>query len=127
MEEALRKLLREAPAMAALEGRVDWGVRPQGTALPAMTLRTISDIPEMKMSGPTGWSRARIQSDIYGSTFKAARDLRHDLVLTVAGLRATLGGIKFRIFVIDADSGVETVAKGFEHRARADLDIWYRP
>ena len=74
MEEALRTLLRGHAPIAALVGsRVDWGVRPQGSALPAICLTTVNDGPvSHSLDGP-GISRARVQIDCFGASYGSAK------------------------------------------------------
>ena len=74
MEEALRTLLRGHAPIAALVGtRVDWGVRPQATALPAICLTVISDAPvNHTLDGP-GPSQARVQVDCFGASYGSAK------------------------------------------------------
>ena len=74
MEEALRTVLRSHAAIAALVGtRVDWGIRPQATALPAICLTVISDAPvSHTMDGP-GPSQARVQVDCFGASYASVK------------------------------------------------------
>mgnify|MGYP002654589094 FL=1 len=112
MEEALRTLLRGNAAVAALVGsRVDWGMRPQGSGLPAICLTTISDAPvNHSLDGP-GVSRARVQVDCFGATYGSAKD-------TARAVRRLLdtysGGIFLGVFLAGArdlpdDDGVSTI------------------
>lgn len=74
MEEALRALLLGNTAIAAQVGsRVDWGLRPQGSALPAICMTAINDGPvNHTLDGP-GLSRARVQIDCFGASYGSAK------------------------------------------------------
>lgn len=74
MEEALRTMLLGNASIAALVGtRVDWGLRPQSAALPAICLTVISDGPvNHTLDGP-GPSRARVQVDCFGVSYASAK------------------------------------------------------
>ncbi|MEP9401861.1 tail completion protein gp17 [Sphingomonas silueang] len=129
VEEALRALLLSTAPLAALVGRrVDWGLRPQGDPLPGLTLQRISDAPVMNLAGPSGWSRARIQLDAWGRTFKEARDIG-DLLAgrggLLVGLRRDVAGIRLRGFVVVRRSGTDSTRTDPIHRDSIDLMLTY--
>lgn len=127
MEEWLRARLLASAGVAALTGtRVDWGARTQGEELPAIVLHLISDIPELKMAGVSGWSDARVQVDCIGRTASSALLTRRAVVVALQAARATSGGKKYRVFVIDGDSRPDTDSAGIVHRARADVRVHYQ-
>lgn len=133
MEVELRaKLLAMAALTALVDRRIDWGVRAQGEALPAVELHQVGRRRLMNLAGPGAWSTGRVQVDCWGRTFKAACDVADIIAAPVAdggllGLRATLGNIRFRIFVLDRASGRETDSLGIVHRTRLDLNVWTAP
>lgn len=133
MEEALRaRLLATAALTNLVDNRVDWAVRPQGKGLPAVALHLIDDRPQMNLSGSSGWSAARVQADCWGRSFKAARDVANIICRPAGaggllGLREKLGGIRFRIFVIDRSSDTDTDGQGAIHRTRVDLNVLWNP
>lgn len=128
MDEALRDLLLEhAPIAGAVQRRVDWGVRPQGNALPAITLLRISGIPQMNLSGRARWSRDRIQIECWGRTYKAAKDLA--LIIggddgLLAGYRGDHLGVRLRTLVLDQRSDTDTDSVGVVHRTSLDVLVW---
>ena len=70
MEEALRALLLANTALAALVGRrIDWLERPQGKALPAITLQVISAPRRYTFKGRAPTVTRLVQIDIWGSTY----------------------------------------------------------
>lgn len=133
MEEALRTRMRDITALHALvNGRINWGTRPQGDALPDVVLHLIDDIPQTNLAGPGVWSSARVQVDCWGRTHNAARLVANTIAAPVGAgglhcLRETIANIRFRIFVIDRSSDREEDAKGIIHRTRLDLNVWWAP
>lgn len=87
----------------------------------------------MNLAGPGSWQNARVQVDVWGETHKKARDVANTIAAPavsggVHGLRATLSGIRFRIFVIDRDTSTDrdsAVGSGVVHRSRIDLNVWW--
>lgn len=74
MEELIRSLLKgDAGVSALVAGRVNFGTRPQGQALPAIVLNTVSDIEGALIAAPDGLSRARIQVDCYAIDYGPAK------------------------------------------------------
>ena len=134
MEEALRAyILAMAGISTAVATRVDWGLSPQGRPYPSVVLWNISAIQKMNLAAPSGWVRSHVQIDTWGTTFKQARDIADIIAPSgrkagLNGLRATFGGYRFRIFVIDRDASTDedqAVSSGVVHRARLDLDVWH--
>ena len=134
MEEALRAyILAMAGMSAAVATRVDWSLSPQGRPYPSVVLWDISDIEQMNLAAPSGWVHSRVQIDVWAETYKVAKAI--SLILAprgrkagLNGLRATFGGYRFRIFVIDRDAstdGDSAAASGVKHRFRVDLDVWH--
>lgn len=135
MEEALRDLLlTAAPIAAVIARRADWGIRSQGSALPAITLHQISGVPQMKFNGPAEWTRERVQIDCLGRSYKAARDLR-DLVGSndprapglLVGFRGDHHGQRLRTFVIGSRSDNDSDSAGPVFRASIDVMVWHTP
>jgi len=132
MDEALRGLLLGTTAIENVVGRrVDWGVRSQGATLPSITLHHVSGIPQMHMSGPSGWNRARIQIDSWGRTYKAASDLADVLGKSRGGLlvgfRGDLPGVRIRTFVIGRRSDDDVDGTDVVHRTSLDVMVWHTP
>jgi len=127
MEEALRARLLAIGGLTAIVGnRIDWDERPQGDPLPGMVLYLISDIPEMKLTGPTGWRDARVQCDGWSYDVLEARNIGEALIGGVIGLRETLAGIKFRIFVIDVSRKTDLLGGQPVHASQVDLKVIYQ-
>lgn len=134
MEEALRDLLLGTAAVTDLVARrVDWGVRPQGEALPSITLEYISGDVQMNMNAPSGWAADRIQIECWGRTYKAAKDAA--LVLArpggssgppglLVGYRGERLGFRLRTFVVGRRSDSDSDSKGPVHRSSIDVIVW---
>jgi len=75
MEEAFLALLIGSGAVTAHvpAARINWGAHPQGTGNPYIVLSMISDIEGIMMTGPDGLSQGRVQVDVYGPTYGAAK------------------------------------------------------
>lgn len=130
MEEALRNLILSHGGIAASAGtRVDWGVRQQGAPLPSLNMYLISGQPQMKFTGPAGWSRDRVQIDCMGRTFKAARDLADFLAKEPTGLllgwRGDHMGVRMRTIVMGRRSDTDTDDIGPVHRTSVDVMVWH--
>lgn len=129
MEEALRSLLLlTVPVAAIVERRIDWGVRPPGDAMPGITLNRATSVLMMNLAGQAGWQRDRIQIDVWGRTFKAARDLGDVLagrqgVLT--GMRRDVDDIRLRTIIVGRRSGTDEDANGPIHRDSIDVMVWH--
>lgn len=83
MEEALRAYLKADDGVKALTGgasaRVDWGARPQGSALPAISLHLISAPRTYHMRGRVRLVGTLVQMDCWADSFAAAKALARAL------------------------------------------------
>ncbi|WP_159981915.1 MULTISPECIES: DUF3168 domain-containing protein [unclassified Novosphingobium] len=135
MDEALRDLLLGTAAITdVVARRVDWGVRPQGDGLPAVTLERISGGALMNMNAPSGWDVDRVQIECWGRTYKAAKDL--SLVLAspggpaqpaglLVGFRGERLGVRLRTFIVGRRSDSDSDNKGPVHRSSVDVVVWH--
>lgn len=74
MEDELRALLLASGDVTALVGgRINFGTHPQGDPFPAIVLNVISDAEDYHMKGPNGLFQGRVQIDVYGMTYGAAK------------------------------------------------------
>jgi len=130
MDEALRDLLlQHAPIGMIVQRRVDWGVRPQSDALPAIVLSG-NKTPQMIFSGGAGWSRDRVQIECWGRTYKAAKDLA--LILggeggLLVGYRGDHLGVRLRTIVLGLRSDTDTDTIGVVHGTSLDVLVWNIP
>lgn len=94
MEEEFRALLTGSAAVTAIapSDRINFGEHPQGAALPALVMNTISDFEGLTMQGPDGLSEGRVQVDCYAATYPEAKGLSRAVRDVFHGLRA--GGFR---------------------------------
>lgn len=126
METALRSRLKDDAAVAALAStRIDWGVRPQGSPLPAIVLTNVFDDRSQHMAGFDGFRTTRVQIDCYAASKADAVALR-EAALNAVVPAATKSGVTFLraqgISVLDRGEQAET---GFIHRELIDLQLWH--
>lgn len=96
MEADLRTRLAQAPAVAALAAtRIGWGPRPQGGALPAVTLHRVSGAPSYRMAAADGHAEARVQVDVYAATHAGALALRDAVHAALSGFAGNVGSTQF--------------------------------
>ena len=130
MEADLRALLAASPGVAALaQTRVGWGVRPQGGALPAVTLMTVSTVRGYTMRGADDLTTTRVQADCFDATLTGAKALAAAVVAAASGFAGLVGGTRFLAVFVDGprdfyDAGeTETAAL---YRCTLDLIIHHR-
>jgi hypothetical protein len=92
---------------------------PQGATLPAITYTTISDTPEHSIGsngsnfGRCGFSRARIEFEVYSQTASQSRNIARTIEANLSGptnsLRGVYGGVNF--FDCMIDMGARTQAE----------------
>lgn len=124
-ETALRSRLKDDAGVSALVGtRIDWAVRPQGSALPAIVLTMVHDDRGQHFEGFHSALQKRVQIDCYAKTRAEVAAMR-EAVLTAIVPQATKSGVSFlRAFVNDVlDRGSQTDT-GFIHRDLIDLYFW---
>ena len=96
MEEQLRALLLADNTVAGrVATRIDFGTRPQGSALPSIVMNTISDLDDYILAARSGHSEARVQIDCYAHSYGAAKLLSRDVRGLLSGYR---GGIFKGVF-----------------------------
>jgi hypothetical protein len=127
MEEALMTRLLSQSALTALVGappaaRITWAQRPQGSALPAIVLHTISGPRSYTMQGEAGVREARVQADVWGATYSSAKAAARQLMAALSGQRFT--GFQ-AAFVDTEDDGFERSEAGEAlYRVRLDFLLW---
>jgi hypothetical protein len=121
MEELLRARLVASTALAALVGaRIQWGLREQATALPAITLSKVSGGPLYSDEGEVGLDEHRVQIDCWASTYGDATEVAR-------AVRAQLSGYHvgdFRYISLDASRDMsEGGANQAEYEYRTSMDF----
>lgn len=126
MEEALIAILLAAAGVTTLTGdKVYPGVRPQGSALPAIIFNRISGRPGYVMSGPDGSSESRVQIDAYADSYAATKALARAVRSTLSGLRGAHHGVTFQgVFLESARDGFEGENPERIFRVSMDFTVW---
>ncbi|RHZ90510.1 DUF3168 domain-containing protein [Cereibacter sphaeroides] len=123
MEEDLRALLLDVPAITALVGpRVNFGRHPQGEPLPALVLTTVSDREGLTLDGPDGLQRARVQIDCWADHYGEAKHLSRAVRQRLHGHAG--GGFRALILEAERDLGAPE-APGRPFRVSLDFLVTY--
>lgn len=129
MEEDLLTRLRGNADVSALVGeRVHWAARPQGGALPAITLHMISPGRGYDHGGANGLRRPRVQIDCWGATHASAKAVARAAIAALEPA-ATIGTTDFVRGFLDGERDFEpgTLADGTKvHRVTIDFFLWWR-
>jgi hypothetical protein len=127
MQGALRaRLLANTEVAAMVSRRIEWLLRPQGQALPAITLTTVSDDRPDTMKGFAAMRSTRVQVDCWAQEYATARALA-EAVIVAAALPAASNGIRFgRAGVEGPRDLTEETTPGTIARATLDLIVWHQ-
>jgi hypothetical protein len=77
MKTALRARVKGNTAAGS---RVDWGLRPQAKALPAIRLTQVPTPKFYHMGGADDTQQFRVQADCFGETYQDAQELGDEVV-----------------------------------------------
>jgi hypothetical protein len=128
MQAELRTRLKDDATVSGLVGtRIDWITRPQGKALPAITLQTVSDPRPQHMGGNQDTRQTMVQADCWGGTYAASRGVA-DAVVACVLPAANVGNVRFlRSFVDNERDGAEETETGLVYRVSVDLRVTHTP
>jgi hypothetical protein len=127
MEAALRARLLAAGPVTALTGqRVDWVERPQGAALPAVTLQLIEDARAQHMEGFSGAQRAVVQVDAWATTYAQGKALKEAIIAALVPANES-NGIRFERGFVTARDLSERAETQFIFRPSLDFTFHYAP
>lgn len=120
------RLLAAAPVAAIVGTRVDWMTRPQKSALPAITLQTVSDSRPEHLKGADGARATRVQVDCWTATYAAGLTLARAVIAALQE-PVTISGKRFGNARVDGqrDLGENLADNSFIHRQSVDLVIWH--
>lgn len=125
------RLLNSASVTDIVGRRVNWGERPQGEPLPALTLQVVSDPRPSHLKGLDGARSTRVQADCWAETLLQALALARAVIATLQP-PAAVDGKKFGNARVDGQRDLgETVGSGnaslssgtYIHRQSVDLLI----
>lgn len=127
MQTALRARLLAAEPVTAIAGqRVTWLVRPQGSALPALTLQAITGERRQHLKGFVGARSTTVQIDSWAESYGAAKALIEAALAAAVGA-GTFSGVRFgRATDVGEprDLGEQT-STVFLFRQSVDLTVWH--
>lgn len=126
MQTDLRALLlANATVSANCGSRVDWGVRPQGKPLPAITLLLVSDTRDQTLGGVQTTQGPLVQVDCWAETYSAMVTLR-EAVITLLATPVVQSGTRFlgaqNINTQDLSEKTDT---GMVFRAMIRATVWH--
>lgn len=123
MQSALRSILLADSGVSSLVGtKVDWGWRPQGKTLPALTLNTVSDPRPKHMGGNQVTRSTLVQVDSWGATYAAARNCANAVVSALTA--QDKDGIRFLGFFVNSDRDLtESTDDGQVFRVSLDVSV----
>lgn len=128
MEAALRaRLLAAAPVTALVGQRVYWEDRPQGGALPDVTLAIINDERPQHMGGFQAFRPTDVQIDVRAASFAQKKALKEAVIAGITP-RQLGNGVKFdRASDVRARALNERTDTQFIYRDVIELTLWHSP
>lgn len=124
MQGALRaRLLGATPAAQ----RVYWVTRPQASALPAITLQTLSGAYPQTYSGLQATRETRVQMDAWAASHAEASAIAAAAV-TALQPKATTNGVRFDAIHFEGERDfIERAGTTDIYRTSIDLIVWHYP
>lgn len=128
MEEALIARLLATAAVTAIFGtRITPVLRPQGEALPAATVQTVSGERRRHYQGHDELIGARVQIDCWGRNYAEAKTGARAVIAALADpFSSAITDIQ-GVFVDAERDGGEDASTQFIFRTSLDLLVWHRP
>jgi hypothetical protein len=127
MQQGIRKRLKDSTIVSGLVGnRIDWGIRVQGSSLPAVVLQVVSDPRPAHLKDYMQVRSTNVQVDVYATTYAAAVEIARS-VMQVLKTPATVSGKEFgATFVDNQRETTETLGTEIVHRQSLDLTVWHK-
>lgn len=124
MQEDLRTLLLASSGVTDLVGsRVTWGVRPQGSALPAVTMFMVSNVPIYTLNSDSEHRDSRVQIDSIADDYLEALTVSRAVAAALSGYSGTSGATIFQgIFQESANDLSESDAATGQRVFRVSAD-----
>lgn len=129
MEEALTAWLLAGTGLTALVGtRITWDDRPQGEALPAITLSFISPGVEYHHGGASTLAGPRVQCDCWGAKSLQAAEVSRALRSRMEALSgAGHASLRAAFLAADRTGGSEDIGGGnMVFRRIVDFFVWHQ-
>jgi hypothetical protein len=130
MEEGIiAKLLATSGVTDLVSQRVSPGRRPQASALPAITLTTISGAPVYTDDGESGLASASIEINCWGETYSSAKAVARAVKAALSAFAGEAGGVTVQNILLDAErdfSESGSNASAYPYRTNLDLTCWFK-
>ena len=125
MEDALiAKLLADSGVSALVSNRVYPVSRPQGTALPAISLGTVSNVPVYTNDGEAGIAESRVQVDCWGATYGSVKAVARAVTASLSAFFGAVDGRVFQYVLLDGErDSRESGSNAPEYLFRTQLDF----
>lgn len=130
MEELLRAALLANSSLTTLVGtRVTWLERPQGAALPAVTLQIVATARSYTMQGPVDLVPYTVQIDVWGGTYRSMKETSRAVIQALHTMKAA----PLQAFVDSEDEtferqdGPDPTGSTTFYRTRLDCSVWFTP
>lgn len=133
LRPAIRSRLLANGTITALVGsRVDWGLRPEKSALPAIVLTKAAPGQDWTFKGPDPLVRPWVQFDCYGATQVSSLAVADALQAEMQRVtEVTAGGWTFLppglLVSDDGPTPEDLVGGGVGFRIRHDYQFWAKP
>lgn len=126
MEGALRA--RIVAAATAAGDRVYWVDRPQGSALPSITLQTITGDYPQTHEGMQATRDPRIQLDVWATSYGQAKAIMDAAIAALKNNALGSNGVDFeRMRFENERDGLERLETVNVYRRGIDLIVWHHP
>lgn len=121
-------LLAQAGLSGLLGNRIGWGLRPQLSGLPAMTLTLVSPGIDYHHGGATALQRARVQADCWGRSTLECDGVAQALRTAVEAMHEARGAMMLERGFVDTmlDAEPEDIGGGNTvFRTITDFFVWH--
>jgi hypothetical protein len=118
-------LLADAPLTALVGNRIFPESMPQGVAMPALVVATVSGAPLYADDGEVGLTQTRMQMACYANTYSAAKAVATAVKSRVSGIRdVTQGSTTFIYVMVDNELDLREAGESeAEYRFQTVLDV----
>lgn len=102
---------------------VHWGLMPDNSDYPGITLNIISNIYDYSQDGIDKIHSATVQVDVWSKTYSEAFEIKEDVIRHLASFKGAEKLIS--VFVLAVRQSVDTSSETKLHRFSIDVDIFY--
>lgn len=128
MEEDLVALLLADAGLTALVGtRIKWLLRPQGSALPAITLQLAAGGRDYHFGGRSDLSGPLIQMDVWAATFASMKAVERALLTALDAITAAPfqgAFVESERETTETQDGPDATGSTTFYRASKDVRVW---